>query len=311
MEHIPWVEKYRPAHFDDIVLEENNRIILNNIVNEGYFPNLLFYGPPGTGKTTTIINLIKKYQKEYSQERKGLKIHLNASDDRGIDIIRNQINQFVNTKTLFGKGLKFVILDEVDYMTKNAQQALRYLIQQYASNIRFCLICNYISRIDIALQNEFIRLKFCQLPKRDIFIFLKHIVETEQINISINQLKSIQSLFKSDIRSMINYLQSNQHKNFITDKIITNDFWEELINYLKQNKSNDELIKFIEQKSIDFNIDKKNFLKFFINYLLNNKEYSLHDKWISVFAKIIHTCSNIDYIINYFLLKLKELYISL
>ena len=311
MEHIPWVEKYRPAHFDDIVLEENNRIILNNIVNEGYFPNLLFYGPPGTGKTTTIINLIKKYQKEYSQERKGLKIHLNASDDRGIDIIRNQINQFVNTKTLFGKGLKFVILDEVDYMTKNAQQALRYLIQQYASNIRFCLICNYISRIDIALQNEFIRLKFCQLPKKDIFIFLKHIVETEQMNISINQLKSIQSLFKSDIRSMINYLQSNQHKNFITDKIITNDFWEELINYLKQNKSNDELIKFIEQKSIDFNIDKKNFLKFFINYLLNNKEYSLHDKWISVFAKIIHTCSNVNYIINYFLLKLKELYISL
>jgi replication factor C subunit 3/5 len=310
MEHIPWVEKYRPVHFDDIVLEENNRIILNNIVNEGYFPNLLFYGPPGTGKTTTIINLIKKYQKEYDQERKGLKIHLNASDDRGIDIIRNQINQFVNTKTLFGKGLKFVILDEVDYMTKNAQQALRYLIQQYASNIRFCLICNYISRIDIALQNEFIRLKFCQLPKRDIFIFLKHIIETEQMNISVNQLKSIQSLFKSDIRSMINYLQSNQHKNFITDKIITNDFWEELINYLKQNKSNEELIKFIEQKSIDFNIDKKNFLKFFINYLLNNKEYSLHDKWISVFAKIIHTCSNIDFIINYFLLKLKELYIS-
>ena len=310
MEHIPWVEKYRPVHFDDIVLEENNRIILNNIVNEGYFPNLLFYGPPGTGKTTTIINLIKKYQKEYDQERKGVKIHLNASDDRGIDIIRNQINQFVNTKTLFGKGLKFVILDEVDYMTKNAQQALRYLIQQYASNIRFCLICNYISRIDIALQNEFIRLKFCQLPKKDIFIFLKHIIETEGMNISVNQLKSIQSLFKSDIRSMINYLQSNQHKNFITDKIITNDFWEELITYLKQNKSNEELIKFIEQKSIDFNIDKKNFLKFFINYLLNNKEYSLHDKWISVFAKIIHTCSNIDYIINYFLLKLKELYIS-
>lgn len=307
----PWVEKYRPNKFEDIVLEKTNRTLLNNVINTNNFPNLLFYGPPGTGKTTTIINIINKYQEKHNEKSKGLMIHLNASDDRGIDIIRNQINQFVNTKTLFGKGLKFVILDEVDYMTKNAQQALRYLIQQYASNIRFCLICNYISRIDIALQNEFIRLKFCQLPKRDIFIFLKHIVETEQINISINQLKSIQSLFKSDIRSMINYLQSNQHKNFITDKIITNDFWEELINYLKQNKSNETLIKFIEQKSIDFNIDKKNFLKFFINYLLNNKEYSLHDKWISVFAKIIHTCSNVDYIINYFLLKLKELYISL
>ena len=160
MDHVPWVEKYRPRKFDDIVLEKNNKIILNNILNGASFPNLLFYGPPGTGKTTTIINLIDKYQEANDQKRKGLKIHLNASDDRGIDIIRNQINQFVNTKTLFGEGVKFVILDEVDYMTKNAQQALRYLIQQYSVGIRFCLICNYISRIDIALQNEFIRLKF-------------------------------------------------------------------------------------------------------------------------------------------------------
>ena len=132
MEHIPWVEKYRPGRFEDIVLEDTNKHILNNIIEKNYFPNLLFYGPPGTGKTTTIINLIDKYQERYNQKRKGLKIHLNASDDRGIDVIRNQINQFVNTKTLFGNGLKFVILDEVDYMTKNAQQALRYLIQQYS-----------------------------------------------------------------------------------------------------------------------------------------------------------------------------------
>ena len=79
-------------------------------------------------------------------------IHLNASDDRGIDVISNQINQFVNTKTLFGNGMKFVILDEVDYMTKNAQQALKYLIQQYSKNISFCLICNYISRIDTSFK---------------------------------------------------------------------------------------------------------------------------------------------------------------
>ena len=179
MDHVPWVEKYRPIHFDEIVLEKTNKIILNNILNSGMFPNLLFYGPPGTGKTTTIINLIEKFQDIRKEDKKGLKIHLNASDDRGIDIIRNQINQFVNTKTLFGKGTKFVILDEVDYMTKNAQKALRYLIQQYSKNVRFCLICNYISRIDTALQNLFIRLKFCQLPKNEIFIFLKKIREKE------------------------------------------------------------------------------------------------------------------------------------
>ena len=311
MDHVPWVEKYRPRKFEDIVLEKNNKIILNNILNGASFPNLLFYGPPGTGKTTTIINLINKYQDKNNQKRKGLKIHLNASDDRGIDIIRNQINQFVNTKTLFGKGMKFVILDEVDYMTKNAQQALRYLIQQYSNDIRFCLICNYISRIDIALQNEFIRLKFCQLPEKEIFWFLKYIQENEKMEISMKQIKSIQNLFKSDIRSMINYLQSNQHVSFKKNKIITSTFWEKFIMLLKDNKSNKYIINIIEKKCICFNIDKQNFLKYFVKYLLNNAEYCFNDDWLSLFIKIIHTNSNIFYILNYFLFKIKELYKSL
>ena len=138
-------------------------------------PNLLLYGPPGTGKTTTIINLINEYQKKNNQENKGLMIHLNASDERGIDIIRNQINNFVNSKTMFTNGIKFVILDEIDYMTKNAQQALKYLLQEYQENIRFCLICNYISKIDESLQNEFVKLRFNQLPKQDIIDFLSKI----------------------------------------------------------------------------------------------------------------------------------------
>jgi len=141
MDHSPWVEKYRPTAFDDIVLDKTNKKILNNIIKKNYFPNLLFYGPPGTGKTTTIINLINLYQKTYNQKNKGFMIHLNASDDRGIDIIRNQINQFVNTKTLFGKGMKFVILDEVDYMTKNAQHALRYTGRKFIIDKR-----DYLSR---------------------------------------------------------------------------------------------------------------------------------------------------------------------
>ena len=128
---IPWVEKYRPQSFDNIVLDPMNRIIFENIIKQNNIPNLIFYGPPGTGKTTTIINLINKYQEKYNQRNKGLMIHLNASDERGIDVIRNQINSFVNTKTLFTNGIKFIILDEVDYMTKNAQQALRCLIQNY------------------------------------------------------------------------------------------------------------------------------------------------------------------------------------
>ena len=183
-EFIPFVEKYRPTVFEDIVLDPLNKQILQNIIETSYFPNLLFYGPPGTGKTTTIINLINAYQEKVNVKNKDLIIHLNASDERGIDIIRNQINFFVNSKPLFNNGMKFVILDEVDYMTKNAQQALRYLLQNYTSNVRFCLICNYISKIDEGLQNEFIRLRFNQLPKDEIIKFLNNISISEKLNLN-------------------------------------------------------------------------------------------------------------------------------
>jgi len=166
---IPWVEKYRPNSFESIVLDPTNKIIMGTILRTHYFPNLLLYGPPGTGKTTTIINLVNEFQ----PNNKGLMIHLNASDERGIDIIRNQINQFVNSKALFQNGTKFVILDEVDYMTKNAQQALKYLLRGINGNVRFCLICNYITRIDESLQNEFMRLRFNQLPTNLIIKFFQ------------------------------------------------------------------------------------------------------------------------------------------
>uniref|UniRef100_A0A6C0CP32 AAA+ ATPase domain-containing protein n=1 Tax=viral metagenome TaxID=1070528 RepID=A0A6C0CP32_9ZZZZ len=307
----PWVEKYRPNKFDDIVLESTNKQLLKNIIKNNNFPNLLFYGPPGTGKTTTIINLIEEYQKKYKQKRKGLKIHLNASDDRGIDIIRNQINQFVNTKTLFGDGIKFVILDEVDYMTKNAQTALKYLIQQYSENIRFCLICNYISRIDLSLQNEFIRLRFCQLPKDDILSFLNHIVESEKLNLNENKLQSIQKMFKSDIRSMINYIQSNHYNLHDITVMIDDEFWEELIVQFKKNDS-EKIKDFVSETSDKYNIQYITLIKQFINYLLNNKPYVFTNKWLDVFNNIIHNINvKNEYLINYSIIELYDLFNSL
>ena len=227
----PWVEKYRPTSFEEIVFDPLNKIILENIISNQSFPNLLFYGPPGTGKTTSIINLINAYQNNSGY--KNLMIHLNASDERGIDIIRNQINSFVNSKSLFNDGMKFVILDEVDYMTKNAQIALKYLLQNYKSNVRFCLICNYISRIDEALQNEFVRLRFNQLPETDILRFLKNINKSENLAYSDDALLSIQQLFNSDIRSMINYMQSNE-KMITNKKIIKSKLWDILIEKIKK-----------------------------------------------------------------------------
>ena len=170
--NIPWVEKYRPNDFNNIILNNYNKTIFNNMINYNIFPNLLFYGPPGTGKTTTIINLINLYQSKYNQVSKSLILHLNASDDRGIEIIRNNINIFVKTNNLFCQGIKFIILDEVDCMTKPAQYALKVLIQNSCSNVKYCLICNYISKIENCLQNEFLKIRFNNIPQKNILDLL-------------------------------------------------------------------------------------------------------------------------------------------
>jgi replication factor C subunit 3/5 len=208
---VPWIEKYRPKRFNDIVLDPINRCFFHNILDKNYFPNLIFYGTPGTGKTTTIINLINEYQSRYNSLAKGSIIHLNASDERGVDIIRNQINQFVKSKNMFVPSCKFVILDEVDHMTKNAQQALKYLIQTSNYDVHYCLICNYISKIDEQLQQEFICVRFNQLPKMEIIHFIKNICIQENIQLDSEKIETIQEIYKSDIRSIINFIQLNQN----------------------------------------------------------------------------------------------------
>ena len=241
--NIPWVEKYRPTTFETIVLNDYNKTILENIINFDIFPNLMLYGPPGTGKTTTIINLIQKYQEKHNENFKELKIHLNASDERGIDIIRNQIYNFVDSKSLFSKGTKFIILDEVDYMTKNAQQALKYLIQKFSHEVKFCLICNYISKIDNILRNEFFCLRFHHLPKEDIKKYVHHICSNENINIEDTMIEYIIEHFQSDLRSMINFLQLNY--NSLNDIIITSDkVWENFSKVMKKTNLNNNLLVF-------------------------------------------------------------------
>ena len=308
MSKIPWVESYRPTTFDKIVLEDYNKEILLNILNTKEFPNLLFYGPPGTGKTTTILNLINSYQTLTNTQNKDLVIHLNASDERGIDVIRNQISTFVNSKPLFNKGMKIVILDEVDYMTKTAQQAFKYLLQTYADNTRFCLICNYISKIDEGVQNEFIKLRFNQLPQEKIINFLKYVSTKEELNISDETLCSIQQKFKSDIRSMINYLQVNQNIiKFDKDNInvMNKDTYELLISFIKNNNCND-LNNYIYNLSLTFNIDKKNIIKDLINYIIRNKNYVKTSQFLYFVENLIHSDQNNSIYLNYALVNLKS-----
>jgi DNA polymerase III delta prime subunit len=235
-------------------------------------------------------------------------IHLNASDERGIDIIRSQINQFVNSKTMFNHGMKFVILDEVDYMTKNAQQALRYLLQNFSNSVRFCLICNYISRIDEGLQNEFLRLRFNQLPENDIIKFLNNISVCENLNLKEKSLYLIQKLYKSDIRSMINFMQSNQNIKDEDICIIDDSVWNNLFNKIKNGDDITSLKLFTNEISRLYNIDKKNIIKDFLNYIIRNKESLNIPEYFNFVENIIHfeDCKN-SYYVNYSLIKLSKL----
>ena len=304
LNNIPWVEKYRPSLIDDIILDKNNKNIFNNIINTTIFPNLLFYGPPGTGKTTTIINIINQFNKNKINS-KSLVIHLNASDDRGIDTIRNQIYQFSISNSLFSNGLKFVILDEIDYMTNSAQQALKILIQS-SNNIVFCLICNYISKIDKSIQNECLHFKFNKLPQEKIISFLNKINISENLNLTNNNLIYIQKKFNSDIRSMINYMQSNQyniHKFFyISDNIYIN-----LIDNII-NKDYDIILNTINNIILYNKLDIKTFIIYFINFIISNYSKYVTTDFLNTFEFIIHLDENYYYnnLLNYFIISIQK-----
>jgi replication factor C subunit 3/5 len=301
---IPWIEKYRPTRFEEIVLDPINRTIFKNILENDYFPNLLFYGPPGTGKTTTIINLINEHQTRYNKINNSTIIHLNASDDRGIDMIRNQIYQFVKTKNMFEKGMKFVVLDEVDYMTKNAQQALKYLqyiLQSQCYQVRFCLICNYISKIDDSLKNEFLAIRFNQLPREDIRQFIRHVVDAENIEMSDDVIHTVQDRFQSDIRSMINFIQLNQHIVHWNKHIITYDICKQLHDIFKQKQMKiTEFLVFFHQISCQYNMDKLSILKMYFHYVIRHHSDDLSSETMDIMEHSFHTVNlPVDTVLKY------------
>jgi len=317
---IPWVEKYRPTNFEQIVLDEMNHRIFYNILEKRHFPHLLFYGPPGTGKTTTIMNLIQAYQNMEAGEPqylKGTVIHLNASDERGIDIIRNQIYKFVKSSHLFASQnqMKFVILDEVDYMTKNAQHALKYLLQTTSYNVRFCLICNYISKIEPTLLHEFICVRFNQLPRSDIRRFVRRICDAENIHMEDGMLDTILDQMHTDIRSIVNFIQLQFSTTSVVPyiRVLTDRVWKDLFDIVSVNGNSNDALKYIHDISVTYNIDKKSILLQFLNYAVKEslntsetvtKRVKLTTEFIAFVEMLVHESQHIvlDLWIEYFTL---------
>ncbi|KAJ2376212.1 Subunit of heteropentameric Replication factor C (RF-C) [Coemansia sp. RSA 2607] len=204
-ENLPWVEKYRPTSLDELVSQSDIVDTLQRFIDDGKLPHLLFYGPPGTGKTTTILAIARKL---YGKNMGSMVLELNASDDRGIDVIRDQIKTFASTRTVFSSGLKLVILDEADAMTTPAQAALRRVIEKYTKNVRFCIICNYVSKIIPAAQSRCTRFRFAPLKLTDINGRLDMIVGREQVDITSDGKDALIKLSGGDMRRVLNVLQA-------------------------------------------------------------------------------------------------------
>ena len=189
----------------DLVSHEEIISTITRLIDAGKLPHLLLYGPPGTGKTSTILACAHKmYGKNYNS----MVLELNASDDRGIDVVRDQIKEFASTRQMFTAAPKLIVLDEADSMTSAAQFALRRVIEKYTRNARFCLICNYASKIIPALQSRCTRFRFAPLETAQARDRLGVVAEAEGVNSTPEGLDACVTLGQGDMRKCLNILQS-------------------------------------------------------------------------------------------------------
>ena len=216
-DNLPWVEKYRPSTLSDVSGHQDIIATINKFIEHNRLPHLLLYGPPGTGKTSTILALARQIYGP--QNMRQMVLELNASDDRGIDVVREQIKTFASTKQIFSaatqqpskQGLgafKLIILDEADAMTSAAQMALRRIMEKYTANTRFCIIANYTHKLTPALLSRCTRFRFSPLKGDDIRRLVTKVVADEDINIADEAVDSLVKLSKGDMRRALNVLQA-------------------------------------------------------------------------------------------------------
>jgi replication factor C small subunit len=213
-----WSEKYRPVRLDDVIDQrEVVEGVLRLLSKKDEFPHLLFAGPPGTGKTTVALIIAREL---FGDRWRELTLELNASDERGIDTVRQRIKTFARYSRGAGVPFKLIILDEADEMTADAQTALRRIMETFSFNTRFILTCNYSSGIIEPIQSRTVIFRFRPLGEGDVLQWLSHICDKEGVKYTEGALKQIYLLTGGDLRHAINMLQATASLGIVNEETV-------------------------------------------------------------------------------------------
>jgi len=256
------VEKYRPTNLDNYVGNESIKKSISSYIGQNDIQNLIFYGPAGTGKTTLAKLIVKNIDCDY--------LYINASDERGIETIRDKVSGFASTMSF--KPLKVIILDEADFLTIQAQASLRNVIETFSRTTRFILTCNFIERIIDPLQSRCQTLKIVPPNKSDILKHLEKVTKRENIEYVVDNLKTIVDSNYPDVRKMLNTIQVSTVDNTLnldTTALVSSNYMKKVLECLKQSNP-----KFNEIRQIIADANVKDFEEFYRFLYDNSNEFA-------------------------------------